>query len=94
MPTKKQVEALLKTEITDELFEEGLERAIRHQERNFESSKDTRVMTDWYLLQLVYEEIQQIWLSNYFNLRSMQKEHQSKAPALSRDSHIVAESVI
>ena len=94
MPTKKQVEALLKTEITDELFEEGLERAIRHQERNFESSKDTRVMTDWYLLQLVYEEIQQIWLSSYFNLRNMQKEHQSKAPALSTDSHIVAESII
>lgn len=94
MPTKTQVEALLKTEITDELFEEGLERAIRHQERNFDSSKDTRVMTDWYLLQLAYEEIQQMWFSTYLSLHSMQKEHQSKAPALSTDSHIVAESVI
>lgn len=94
MPTKKQVEALLKTEITDELFEEGLERAVRHQERNFKASGDVRVMTDWYLLRLVYEEIQQIAFSSYLILCSMKKEHQSKAPALSTDSHIVTESVI
>lgn len=79
---KKDIEEMLQTDISDELFAEALGQAKHKQKHIFDREKRDVVMQDWYLMQLVKEQIAAISFSRFTMdlcemLRNMEKSTQS-----------------
>lgn len=84
---KKDVEALLKCSISDEMYREALESARRKQRYIFSQEHRVVVLQDWYLLQLTKEAVISLTFQKFTRdlcetLRNMEKERQIKNPAL------------
>ena len=83
---KKDVEALLKCSISDEMYREALESARRKQRYIFSQEHRAVVLQDWYLLQLTKEAVISLTFQKFTRdlcetLRNMEKERQIKNPA-------------
>ncbi|MDD2979577.1 MAG: hypothetical protein PHN80_06340 [Hespellia sp.] len=92
---KKEVEDLLKCEITDSQFEEALEYAKRKQKYIYEKDHRTVVMQHWYLVKLTEEYVISLTFSHFTMdlcsmLKDMEKEHSVKDQSTPSSTHIVA----
>ena len=94
---KREVEELLKTEISDDLFQEALGYAERKQRYIYEQNGDQIVMQHWYLVKLTEEYVRSLAFSKLTmdicrTLQNMEKEHSAKSQSAQTDIHIVAGS--
>lgn len=82
---KRDVEALLKCSISDEMYRDALESARRKQKYIYSREHREVVLQDWYLLQLTMEAVialtfQKFTLDLCETLRNMEKERQTNDP--------------
>ena len=84
---KKDVEELLKCNISDEMYQDALESARRKQKYIYSREHRAVVLQDWYLLQLTREAVISLTFQKFTmelceTLRNMEKECQIKNPTL------------
>lgn len=94
---KKEVEELLKCEITDEQFQEALIYAKRKQAYIYDLEKRPVVLQHWYLVKLTEEYVRSLAFSKLTMdlcraLRDMEKEHSVRNQSALTDIHIVSVS--
>lgn len=91
---KKEVEELLKYDITDEQFHEALKYARRKQEYIYQQGKRKVVLQHWYLVKLTEEYVRSLALSKFTmdlcrTMYDMEKEHPFKEQGTPQTNHIV-----
>lgn len=92
---KKEVEQMLRCEITDEQFEEALKYAKHKQEYIYQQEQSSVVLQHWYLVKLTEEYVRSLAFSKFTmdlcsTLRDMEKEHSAICQSAPTDNHIVA----
>ncbi len=96
---KKEVEQMLRCEITDEQFEEALKYAKHKQEYIYQQEQSSVVLQHWYLVKLTEEYVRSLAFSKFTmdlcsTLRDMEKEHSAICQSAPTDNHIVAVPVL
>lgn len=90
---KREVEELLRCEITDEQFEEALKYAGHKQEYIYQREPRQAVLQHWYLVKLTEEYVRSIAFSKFTmdlcRKHDMEKEHPIDRSAHT-NNHIVA----
>lgn len=99
MIKKSDIEMILRYKISSDLFDKSLNSAKNKQTYLFKNSKDSAILQDWYLQQLVREYIISFSFQEFtldlcraFN-NNMEKEHQTKSQGTPYSNHIVSHSI-
>lgn len=93
--SKAEVEKLLGTSITDNMFDEALSYAKRKQEHIYQHDGREVVLQHWYLVKLTEECVRNLAFSQFtmdlcLELHNAEKEHLKNRHSALKNSHIVA----
>lgn len=97
--TKKEVEELLKVQITDHQFSNAYKCAVHKQQYIYQQEKRREVTEHWYLVELIKEYVISLAFQDFTmdlcrTLNNMEKEHPPKRTGTPANNHIVTVSAL